>query len=123
VWSSKAALGLGPCDHFRLHALLFGPLSSLLFVGGRHQQAQQIAQRIDRGTHLAAKAKLGSIIVSMTASFKRRLQGATLTDSRRGLSVAPLGFAQDVAALSGIFGQQCQVGSDKAHSPSLTSVG
>ena len=69
-------------------------LRAILFIGGRDQQGQQVAQRIDGRMHFAAFAPLGSIIAGMTAAFGRRVQSATIKDGRRGLSSAPFGFAQ-----------------------------
>ncbi len=48
---------------------------------------------------LAAFASLGSIIACMIPAFGRRLQGATIKDSRRWLSGAPFGFAQQQAQI------------------------
>ena len=40
----------------------FAHLRSILLIGGRHQQSQQVAQGIDRRMHFAAFAPLGAIL-------------------------------------------------------------
>lgn len=55
-------------------------LSTVLFVGGRDLQCQQMAQGIHRHMRLAGFAAFGSVIGRAGTTFRARLQRATVED-------------------------------------------
>src|SRR5712691_11982802 len=62
-----------------------GDLRALLLVGRRYFQSQQMPQGVDRGMYFGALFALVSIVARAVATFRCRLQGASIQDDRRRL--------------------------------------
>ncbi len=93
-----ACVHKGDFDHLTRRGLhLLGQCSDLgavLRIRGRNHQPQQMAQRIDRDVDFAPLFAFGPIVARACATFRRRLQGATIQNRRTRVRSALLQCTQ-----------------------------
>src|SRR5215467_1185042 len=72
-------------------------LGTILSIGWRDQQTEQMPQGIHRNMDLAAFAALGPIVACPMATFRRRLQRSAIQNGRAGLAFPPIEPTQQEA--------------------------